>query len=999
MAQKLGSIYTELSLDARQYLAGMSRVDKFTGTAMANVRRSAYGASSSLDRMMKTFGPTGMLAGQRVFGDLTVQAGALSRIVGLATTAATGLGSALAVGRLTQALDTFTGLKNQVASLGPGFGSASAQLQALSSVADRSRSSLESTVLLYSRLAKADPSRGFERTAQIVETIQKALQLGGATAQESASAAVQFSQAIASNRLGGDELRAVLESPLGLQLAKGLNVTIGRLRELSTQGKLTSDIVLGALEKIAASIDATFAKTTTTIGQQFVVMQNRIIAAAGKIDARFGASRLITSGLQEITDHLDGIVEAAGAAGLALGSVAVGRTGGAGIAALSASLRGLGTDARAGVGAATSELAALENGLKTALLERQKLYALIGPSYTGGRDKISKGLDFNTRMVNEFSNALPRARRELVLAQRAASGFGMALTGARAVGGGLISFLGGPWGAGLAAVAAGVSLIGLKYAEAAQQARNYEEVSARLLNKASETDSLASDLVISDKYRADLEALQSDVDVAKTKLRGLLDPLISIGSEIDALRKDSGEFLKFPGATQAVSFLSAQIDKLADGGSVKNFNAALDAFQRRYSMPTVPGGLFVDIRGQVDSATEALKVLSIAQENYNKKLGEGAQLAGVPSPDVAAASVTDNQNRVAKITAASALFALRVDSIKSREQKIADSLTEAVTKAGYTVNAGLKKFIDGLAQSQALADQISVSSIASQQPFATSQNPHLRYPPGKGPNAVAERGNQSILLAQLLQAADQRRELQETASAQRGVIGNTGGLLKSMFGSRADAAEVKGALGGIETDVKKVFTQFSTGKIDAYEAFKQIEAIRGQLVQLGAEPAPLTAFMAQISDAITGIPDLSAQIDALTTKMRALAAASNSVKLPGGAKAVFPPSSSSRSPLSGGGIRGFAGGGMFRVGGAGGIDSQHVHFKASPNETVAVFTPSQLKAIGARFEAAPASSGGNFTVNAPITVNTNGTEISALAKRQIQIDLANAVQAATNRTR
>lgn len=49
-----------------------------------------------------------------------------------------------------------------------------------------------------------------------------------------------------------------------------------------------------------------------------------------------------------------------------------------------------------------------------------------------------------------------------------------------------------------------------------------------------------------------------------------------------------------------------------------------------------------------------------------------------------------------------------------------------------------------------------------------------------------------------------------------------------------------------------------------------------------------------------------------------------------------------------GGLMGFANGGSFQVGGVGGIDSQIVAFRASPNETVSVSTPGQMVGGGGR---------------------------------------------------
>jgi tape measure domain-containing protein len=77
----------------------------------------------------------------------------------------------------------------------------------------------------------------------------------GATAQESSAALVQLKQALASGVLQGEELRSIREqAPLVAQaIAKEMGVSIGALKELASQGEVTSDVVLRALAKLSES--------------------------------------------------------------------------------------------------------------------------------------------------------------------------------------------------------------------------------------------------------------------------------------------------------------------------------------------------------------------------------------------------------------------------------------------------------------------------------------------------------------------------------------------------------------------------------------------------------------------------------------------------------------------------------------------------------------------------------------------------------------------------
>jgi len=74
----------------------------------------------------------------------------------------------------------------------------------------------------------------------------------GATAQETSNALIQLKQGLASGVLQGEELRSIREqAPLVAQaIAKELGVTIGELKDLAAEGKVTTDVVLRALGKL-----------------------------------------------------------------------------------------------------------------------------------------------------------------------------------------------------------------------------------------------------------------------------------------------------------------------------------------------------------------------------------------------------------------------------------------------------------------------------------------------------------------------------------------------------------------------------------------------------------------------------------------------------------------------------------------------------------------------------------------------------------------------------
>ena len=79
-----------------------------------------------------------------------------------------------------------------------------------------------------------------------------AAKLAGASSVEASNAFRQLAQALGSGRLQGDEFRSISEQiPTLLKpVADELGTTVGKLKEFSSQGKITSEVVIRALKKI-----------------------------------------------------------------------------------------------------------------------------------------------------------------------------------------------------------------------------------------------------------------------------------------------------------------------------------------------------------------------------------------------------------------------------------------------------------------------------------------------------------------------------------------------------------------------------------------------------------------------------------------------------------------------------------------------------------------------------------------------------------------------------
>jgi tape measure domain-containing protein len=241
----------------------------------------------------------------------------------MATSAAGALTAALGVAQLKRYADEWTAARSKIAAAGEEIDNVAARQSQLTDLAIRSRADLGATVDLFTSLKRATESLGASQAQilQVTETINKAFAVSGASSSTTAGAILQLGQAFASGALRGDELNSVLEGapPLARLIAKEMGVSVGQLKKLGEEGKLTADRVFQALLNGSKTVQEEFAKTTPTIGQALSILQTSLARYIGELDQATGASAAISGALVTMAEHasITGPALAAIAAGLA----------------------------------------------------------------------------------------------------------------------------------------------------------------------------------------------------------------------------------------------------------------------------------------------------------------------------------------------------------------------------------------------------------------------------------------------------------------------------------------------------------------------------------------------------------------------------------------------------------------------------------------------------------------------------------------------------------
>lgn len=186
-----------------------------------------------------------------------------------------GLGALAAGGGLAtyvvKVSNEFTNLENKIALVTGRTKELIAVQTKLLDMSSQNRMQIAATGQIYSTLAKsmAKGAASSEAILKATDSLQKAVALSGSSAESANAAIIQLGQGLASGTLRGEELNSVMEQTprVAKAIADGLGVTIGEMRSLAAEGKVTSDSVFKALLSQTKEINREFALMTPTLEQ------------------------------------------------------------------------------------------------------------------------------------------------------------------------------------------------------------------------------------------------------------------------------------------------------------------------------------------------------------------------------------------------------------------------------------------------------------------------------------------------------------------------------------------------------------------------------------------------------------------------------------------------------------------------------------------------------------------------------------------------------------
>lgn len=207
--------------------------------------------------------------------------GLWQKMKGIAATVGGMIGLKQALGTSDQLTQTNARLNNALIKFDDGGSIKELEAKVMAS-AQRSRAYYMDTAAAVAKLGTnaRDAFTNMDEVIAFSELVNKSFVIGGAGAQEQSAAMLQLTQAMASGVLRGEELNSIFENAPGIiqSIAKYLDVPIGQIRTMASEGQITADIVKNAMFEAADDIENKFSNMPKTWGQIWTGMKNKALS-------------------------------------------------------------------------------------------------------------------------------------------------------------------------------------------------------------------------------------------------------------------------------------------------------------------------------------------------------------------------------------------------------------------------------------------------------------------------------------------------------------------------------------------------------------------------------------------------------------------------------------------------------------------------------------------------------------------------------------------------
>ncbi|MBR5172726.1 MAG: tape measure protein [Phascolarctobacterium sp.] len=220
-------------------------------------------------------------------------------------------GITLTVNGLIQTADQWRTIEGQIKNV-VGEGENLEEVQNnLYQIAGRTRQSYAQTAGLFTSVSRSagDLGKSTEEILAFTEDVAMAMRAGGGTAESQAAALVQLGQALGSGALRGDELNSILEQApvLANTIAQGMGASIGKLRSLGREGKITSAIIFEAVRSQHDALVRQIGNSPLTMPAAFMRVRDAVGRVVYKLNQGYDIVGKMAKTVAGFADSIDEI--------------------------------------------------------------------------------------------------------------------------------------------------------------------------------------------------------------------------------------------------------------------------------------------------------------------------------------------------------------------------------------------------------------------------------------------------------------------------------------------------------------------------------------------------------------------------------------------------------------------------------------------------------------------------------------------------------------------
>lgn len=247
--------------------AAQAALDAFNANRVENEIQQVNNSTQNLQRPVQNIG--------QAFFKWQAAIITANQALGLVRSAIEGISNGM------QIVDKYNNLNSRVALVNDGLQTQAELQDKVFQAAQRSFATYESvadTVAKLNLLA-GDAFKSNDESIKFAEIMNKSFAVAGTEAGQMSAALLQMNQALASGRLQGDEYRSIIENAplIANAIANYMGKSRAEMKELSSKGAITSDIIKAAVFKAGDDIEKKFQAMPVSFGQAMNIIQNEAI--------------------------------------------------------------------------------------------------------------------------------------------------------------------------------------------------------------------------------------------------------------------------------------------------------------------------------------------------------------------------------------------------------------------------------------------------------------------------------------------------------------------------------------------------------------------------------------------------------------------------------------------------------------------------------------------------------------------------------------------------